>query len=172
MEHFLDFDRDFRIKISDLTDKEEIQKIYLVDIANLRTVSKLRLNEYDDDTSSNASLLRSYYFKNSKQSLMDSIGSSSRIDAASGIKSPRDPNKKSLFYDNNSIEEERDEDDLVGERYRIESAGGSTVGVDTLPVPTTAENKGSIASVEGAEYRSVGSIENYRPSSVEDNPRT
>lgn len=89
LEHFIDFDRDFRMKINDLKDKEEIQKIYLVDIANLRTVSKLRLTDQDDDdTSSNASLLRSYYFKNSKQSLMDSIGSGSKIENMSGIKSP------------------------------------------------------------------------------------
>ena len=104
LEHFLDFDREFRLKVHDLKDKEEIQKIYLVDIANLRTVSKLRLNEYDDDTSSNASILRSYYFKNSKHSLMDSIGSASKIDSGSAIKSPKEANKRSLFYDNNSIE--------------------------------------------------------------------
>ena len=99
---------------------------------------------------------------------MNSIGSSSKIDSASGIKSPKDSNKKSLFYDNNSIEEEREEEDLVGERYRIDSQGGSTVEVDTLPPGTTAENKGSVASIDGAEYRSVGSIEKYRASSIED----
>lgn len=47
--------------------KEEIQKLYLTDMTNLRAASKFRLEEQDEDDgkSSTNSLLRTYYFENS-----------------------------------------------------------------------------------------------------------
>lgn len=72
LENFLDFGREFQQKVVNVKSKEEIQKLYLTDMTNLRAASKFRLQEMDEDdgNSSTGSLLRTYYFENSQKSII------------------------------------------------------------------------------------------------------